>query len=776
MSSIPPILPLEKGPQISPDIASSAQGVARAGLSISLDREAAPRLEEWVGRDNFLAVLHTLWLDPMCHIVSLIGFGGEGKSSLARHWIEELLGAKEELPQPDGVFWWSFYEERNSDEFFEKSISYFSQGDFDIKNLPSDRRPQFLAALLMERRYLLVLDGLEVMQYQGGEDHGLLKSVGLSEFLIYLAACGSNNSLCLITSRASVTDIMPYITHGQLDVERLATEEGRELLRNLNVKGTDAELDQCVEDWSGHALTLALIGTYLQKPEFGGHIKEIENLPDLTDRDAFAEYQNNRLYRLLNGYDRFLDGTEKDFLQIFSVFRLPVPESALLSDVFNANEALARKLVNYRILRYNSERKEYTIHPLISAYYQTELKSHPEKWQATHREIARYYISLHRSESKNLTPLERLKPWIEAIHHFCQAEDFDSAFRVLEKNNFYKGPKNKPESILIFELGAYETALSLLQEFFVNGNISREPLTSNAPKKRFILREVSSCLTNLGRMSEVPAIMKLHNELATKSKAQHDLTEGYCSLARLSVYLGKLVDSVSYANLAIRAVKKVENNKYRQNAQAYKALAFSLMNGEEVETAYQEIAPSSTGEGVDDLDFKLIRDYGFYYVDFLRRNRGDLQAAQSVAEQCIREAGKSENISRSHRAAGEVYEALEDWDRALEHFNQAIDLARNITHWPASITALSARGRFLVRRHCDLEAGRNDLEEALEYSQNGGYRVYEADTRVGLARLHLAEGKPKDARGEAAQAKMMSKEMKYFWGEKDAEEVLTDLL
>jgi tetratricopeptide (TPR) repeat protein len=277
-------------------------------------------------------------------------------------------------------------------------------------------------------------------------------------------------------------------------------------------------------------------------------------------------------------------------------------------------------------------------------------------------------------------------------------------------------------------------------------------------------------------MSEVPAIMKLHNELATKSKAQHDLSEGYCSLARLSVYLGKLVDSVSYANLAIRAVKKVENNKYRQNAQAYKALALSLMNGEEVETAYQEIAPSSTGEGVDDLDFKFIRDYGFYYVDFLRRNRGDLQAAQSVAEQCIREAGKSENISRSHRAAGEVYEALEDWDRALEHFNQAIDLARNITHWPASITALSARGRFLVRRQCDLEAGRNDLEEALEYSQNGGYRVYEADTRVGLARLHLAEGKPKDARGEAAQAKMMSKEMKYFWGEKDAEEVLTDLL
>jgi tetratricopeptide (TPR) repeat protein len=477
----------------------------------------------------------------------------------------------------------------------------------------------------------------------------------------------------------------------------------------------------------------------------------------------------------LHGYDRFLDDTEKDFLQIFSVFRLPVPESALSLNVFNADEALAKKLVNYRILHYNSERKEYTIHPLISAYYQIELKSHPEKQKDTYQKIAKYYNTLHRHKSEQLTPLEQLKPWIEAIHYFCQAEEFDSAFRVLEGDKFYQGPKHKKRSILIFDLGAYETALSLLQEFFADGNFSTVPLIPNAPKKRFILREVSSCLTNLGRMSEVPAIMKLHNELATKSNAQHDLSEGYCSLARLSVYLGRLVDAVGLANMAIRAVKKVENNKYRQNAQAYKALALSLMNSEEVETAYQEIAPSFTGEDTDDLEFKFIRDYGFYYVDFLRRNRKDLPSAQSVADQSIKEAEKSENTSRSHRAAGEVYDALEEVDMALEHFNKAIELARDITHWPASITALSARGKFLVRSRDDLEAGRNNLEEALEYSQNGGYRVYEVDTRIGLAWLYLAEGKQTDAREEAEQAKMMSKEMKYFWGVKDADEVLTNL-
>ncbi|NCS21757.1 MAG: hypothetical protein GPJ15_18620 [Microcystis aeruginosa G11-06] len=64
----------------------------------------------------------------------------------------------------------------------------------------------------------------------------------------------------------------------------------------------------------------------------------------------------------------------------------------------------------------------------------------------------------------------------------------------------------------------------------------------------------------------------------------------------------------------------------------------------------------------------------------------------------------------------------------------------------------------------------------MEYSQNGGYRVYETDTRIGLAWLHLAEENQADAREEAKQAKMMSEEMKYFWGVKDAEEVLTDLL
>jgi GTPase SAR1 family protein len=56
-------------------------------------------------------------------VTGLIGFGGEGKSCLARRWLDALLEDKTK-PQPDGIFWWGFYEKRNVDEFFEAALSF----------------------------------------------------------------------------------------------------------------------------------------------------------------------------------------------------------------------------------------------------------------------------------------------------------------------------------------------------------------------------------------------------------------------------------------------------------------------------------------------------------------------------------------------------------------------------------------------------------------------------------------------------------------------------
>ncbi|HQN31201.1 MAG TPA: hypothetical protein PKX20_08735 [Methanothrix soehngenii] len=90
------------------------------------------------------------------------------------------------------------------------------------------------------------------------------------------------------------------------------------------------------------------------------------------------------------------------------------------------------------------------------------------------------------------------------------------------------------------------------------------------------------------------------------------------------------------------------------------------------------------------------------------------------------------------------------------------------------IVALLGRGRWYAKIIKDPAAASSDLTEALEYARAGGYRLYEADARIGLAWAHLAAGDKAAARAEANYARRMSQEMGYYWGEKDAEEVLAE--
>jgi hypothetical protein len=92
-----------------------------------------------------------------------------------------------------------------------------------------------------------------------------------------------------------------------------------------------------------------------------------------------------------------------------------------------------------------------------------------------------------------------------------------------------------------------------------------------------------------------------------------------------------------------------------------------------------------------------------------------------------------------------------------------------------------ARGKFYVKLNIlgskDFVEGDpfNDLEEALMYAVEGGYRMYEVDVRVALAWAYLSAGKTNSAKQFAQLALSMGNEMGYHWGKVDASEVLSKL-
>lgn len=602
-------LPLKAAPEPKADEQTKQQVLQVAQVTVE-QRTAEEKfswnnapavLKEWTGRDHLLAQITSDWKDPQKHVTGLIGFGGEGKSSLARKWVDTIIspptvGEAAEgvgVGSPDGIFWWGFYENRSVDEFLEAALKYMSGGRIDPRAVPSSNlRAQIIGAMLGSGRYLFVLDGLEVMQYQEGDQYGLLQSNDLRDLLTFFAR-PDNPSFCLITSRAPLLDLMDYTTYTHRDVDRLSEEDGHALLLRLGVRGSDTEINKVVADWDGHALTLSILAAYLAE-RFNGDIKHLSDI--LVP--AADEPRYERVHRVLRRYDEHLTDAEREFLKLFSAFRAPVHEKAFeyvfrmllpapfgyeftdvsekakesfLSSLFKRKTGengfvrilpnqelvnLVDRLANYRLLRFNFAEHTYVAHPLIHNHYLALfIKSDPSRVKATHQQIKRYYLSLAGNDDKEYPTLDDLKPLIEAAHHACEAGEYDEAFKDIYFNRVQR------KGATAFQLGAYDSDLNILLEFFPKNDTSQEPLVNDLADKLWILNRFGYCLMNLGRLHEASLFCKYYIGGSVGAQNWWNASIGYRNLAELHEHLGLLRQSAETAKQALGYARLAKNRQ-----------------------------------------------------------------------------------------------------------------------------------------------------------------------------------------------------------------------
>jgi len=756
---------------------------------------APTSLAEWVGRDDLLQSITADWADPNRHVTGLIGFGGEGKSSLARKWVDSLPLRPEEAGEgpgmgvPDGVFWWGFYERPSVDEFFEAALNYMSGGRIDPRLVPSSNlRAQIIGAMLGAGRYLFVLDGLEVMQHQDGDPYGLLKSADLRELLGYFAAPG-HASFCLVTSRAPLLDLMEYTTYTHRDVDRLSAPDGRDLLRKVGVRGADAQLDKLVADWDGHALTLSLLGGLLVE-QYDGDVAHLADLP----APVAGEPRYQRVHRVLRRYDEHLTEAERAFLTLFSAFRTPVHENAF-DKVFRAGTgavtaplhqlddaafaAMVNRLVTYRILRLDVQARTYTAHPLVRNHYFALLTQGGDAAQtrAAHERIKDYYLA-SAGDTPRYPTLDDLKPLIEVVYHACRAGAYDEAYRVLQ-DRIYQG---WPARVLVNQLGAWETALALMFEFFPNSDTSQDPQVSDPNNKSWILNEVGLCLMVLGRLGEAAPFYERAVAGYLAGQDWHNASRGYQNLADLYASLGRLAQSEQAAREALALARRAENKQHERKSLARQAWTAHLHG--ELDVAGVAFAQAEILEReIDSTKRYRYSIDGIWHADHLRRT-GQADYARRVTEanlEILTRLHAPHQISMCHRVLGDLDADAGQLASARGHYDEALKIARSISYRPALIEALLARERWAARHVPDLTGlapadlsglAFNDLNEALGYALAGGYRIYEADIRIALAWAHLAAGDQSAARVEAERARAMSADMGYHWGKVDAEEVL----
>jgi hypothetical protein len=300
-------------------------------------------------------------------------------------------------------------------------------------------------------------------------------------------------------------DLDRNTTYTPQEVERLSPAEGRALLRRLGVNGPDEELDKAVAEWDGHALTLSLLAGFLVQEHEGDISKIGEILPPTAEEPRY-----DRVHRVLRRYDGLLTEPEQIFLEIASAFRQPVPEIALDS-VFRLNQAedditaplarldeaaftaLVRHLVELRLLRHSPEAGHYTVHPLVRGHYLALLENQdPARVRLLHLRIKDFYLS-QGGEDKEFPTLADLAPFIEAVYHACQAEEYDTGLDILWELIY-----QQERYVLSWLLGSYDTNLALMQEFFPRRDLSKQPQVSHPGDQALILNEVGFALLNLG--------------------------------------------------------------------------------------------------------------------------------------------------------------------------------------------------------------------------------------------------------------------------------------
>lgn len=278
-----------------------------------------PRARHFLGREPVLAELLTWAAEPAPRerVRALVAAGGAGKTSL-------LAALLERLPEERPVFCWSCYDDPRGEALLLAAGRALGA--------TSDAPPAEALLAALERHTpgpLLVVDGLEVLQAEGGggRARGELLDPLLRRVLRGLASTPGRARL-LVASRLELADLSGWEgdTTRTLRLPPLAGPDARALLAAWGVTGPDAELEAIASQLEGHALAVAVAGSYAAG-FLGGRAAALReaSLREAAADDPLAR----RLATLLSAYARELPPLERRVLAALAAFPGGLEDGAL---------------------------------------------------------------------------------------------------------------------------------------------------------------------------------------------------------------------------------------------------------------------------------------------------------------------------------------------------------------------------------------------------------------------------------------------------------------
>lgn len=255
-------------------------------------------------------------------LVAFIGPGGQGKTAIMQHWLAQVIARP---TPPDGVFLWSFYRGKDADLCLRELFAYAE----DLAS-PPEVSASFCVDRLLPRlrreRWALVLDGVEVAQYESGPWYGRFLHPELGRLLEELASAPMPG-VVVITSRFPLPELERRRHAAIVSLGGLDDASAAGLLQSVGVTGSEGELRAAAAACGHHAKAVELLGTYLVRYE-GGTAGRFSVLPETPAVEGASE-EERKVARVLAGFQAALPQETQDILALATAFRDPPGEARL---------------------------------------------------------------------------------------------------------------------------------------------------------------------------------------------------------------------------------------------------------------------------------------------------------------------------------------------------------------------------------------------------------------------------------------------------------------
>lgn len=313
----------------------------------NIDWGDAPDVSIFYGRQPELSAVKQWVIQERCRLVTLLGMGGIGKTTLSVKLTKEILGTYEfsglssefgsstqssnfKFQNFEFVIWISLRNAPSVEEILAKTIQFFSQQQETTLPTNLEDRIALLFRYLRNSRCLIILDNVESI-LQAGDRTGRYRTgyEGYGQLLRCVTEI-AHQSCVILTSREKPQGLTKFegenLPVRSLQLNGLPEDDGRKL---FNAKGnfaaTEPEWQTLISRYAGNPLALKIVASSI-------HDYFDNNIAYFLETTQQSPFLFDDIRDLLSQQFRRLTDLERDIMYWLAIDREPITLPELQSN------------------------------------------------------------------------------------------------------------------------------------------------------------------------------------------------------------------------------------------------------------------------------------------------------------------------------------------------------------------------------------------------------------------------------------------------------------